>query len=533
MSKKSVDVLVVGAGPVGLFLANELLRQGMTCRIIDKKAGLSIHSKALGLHIRTLEVLHDTGHLDAVLAKGHVVSGVLFKSKGKVIVDATFAEVDAPIRHLIDLPQNETEKVLHDALTAKKLKVEWEKELINFTQDTHGVTATLKTAAQAEETIFATWIVACDGAHSTMRHLLNIPFQGDAYPEHWWLADLYIDWQQPTDRMLIYLAGDGPMACFPMGNERYRVVVTAPKQGPKDPSLDDIKAVFEQRCSDAATLSDPVWITGFNIHHRQIQAYRHHRVFFAGDAAHIHSPMGGQGLNTGIQDAYNLAWKLALVTKGVSPNSLLESYHAERYPVGKKVLKETDRMTKMAVLKNPLAIKARNHIASWATRLSAIKNKLASNIAELTVSYPKSPIVRQQGRLKVKAGELLPYLGFLNLGDPVAKSVYTLLQGTQHHLLLFVGQSAREDQTLFFLAEEISKQYGELIVTHLVTSEVNNHLPIKEHMKVWIDPGQQAHHRLGIKKPACLLIRPDKYIAYLQTSVSLSELQRYLRWIFI
>lgn len=316
MSQQNIDVLIVGAGPVGLFCANEVMRHGLTCRIIDKKTQLSEQSKALGIHIRTLNVLEDCGCIDEILQQGHKVEGVLFKSKGKTLVDASFASIDADRHYLIDLPQNQTEAILAHTLQAKGTPIEWETELTHVSQSPTEITATIRKPNNKIELVNANWLIACDGAHSTVRHQVQAEFKGAKYDQTWWLADLLIDWQISDKRMVVYITNQGPLACFPMGNKRYRLVLSAPPgEKPTDLTLEDIQQVFKERSSDPATLSHPIWLSQFSLHHRQIQQYRYDRMFFAGDAAHIHSPMGGQGLNTGIQDIYNLVWKLALVEK--------------------------------------------------------------------------------------------------------------------------------------------------------------------------------------------------------------------------
>ncbi|WP_020424300.1 FAD-dependent monooxygenase [Legionella tunisiensis] len=342
MAENRLDVLVVGAGPVGLFCANELTRHGIPCRIIDKKAELSDKSKALGIHIRTLDVLEDCGFIDEILAQGLKVEGALLKAHEKLLVDVDFSLVEGDRHYLVDLPQDKTERILHAGLVTKGLQVEWQTELTGIEQAANHTIATLKRADGSSEQVNAAWIIACDGSHSTLRHLVNADFLGATYKEVWWLADLHIDWNLPKNKMAIFVSHHGPMAAFPMGEKRYRLVLVAPEGSSIDatPTIQDIEQAFKQRSAENATLSDPIWLTQFGIHHRQIQQYRYGRLFFAGDAAHIHSPMGGQGLNTGIQDIYNLIWKLTLVQKGLAQDSLLDSYHKERYPIGKGVLKK-------------------------------------------------------------------------------------------------------------------------------------------------------------------------------------------------
>ncbi|TAL61716.1 MAG: FAD-binding protein [Legionella sp.] len=514
MSHNNIDVLIVGAGPVGLFCANELIRHGLTCRIIDKKSNLSERSKALGLHIRTLDIFRDCSFINEVQRQGHQVEGVLFKSKGKTIVNATFADIDASYHYLIDLPQNQTEAIFNQALEDKGVYVEWDTELTHLSQSPTEIMATIRKPNNKIELFNANWLIACDGAHSTVRHEVNAEFKGSAYQQAWWLADLIVDWEVPENRMAIYISPNGPLACFPMGNKRYRLVMSAPQGSSGDPSLSEIEQIFQERSTDKAILSNPIWLSQFSIHHRQIEHYRYDRVFFAGDAAHIHSPMGGQGLNTGIQDIYNLAWKLALVEKRKAKPELLDSYNAERFPVGQEVLKKTDLMTRMILLKNPLLVDARNAFIKFITSFKTVKNTLAKDIAELSISYAKSPIVQQSGCVKhLKAGEYFPefHLTDSQTGNTLKSS--TIVQGTMHHAFIFCGNNSKKIPELINFADKLASKYCKTVKVHLVLNkpqEANS-----GRLQTWIDD-EQIHQRFNIKKPTLVLVRPDKYMGLLK-----------------
>lgn len=523
MSQNIIDVLIVGAGPVGLFCANELTRHGLTCRIIDKKTNLSQQSKALGIHIRTLDVLEDCGLIDEILKQGHQVDGVLFKSRGKILVNATFAEIEASRHFLIDLPQNKTEAILNKSLQDKSLQVEWETELTHLIQTPDEITATIKKPNNKIELLSTNWLIACDGAHSTVRHQLNAEFKGAEYKQAWWLADLLIDWQVPDNRMAIYISDKGPLACFPMGNKRYRLVMTAPQNSTSTPSLEDINHVFKQRSSDPATLSDPIWLTQFSIHHRQIQQYRYDRVFFAGDAAHIHSPMGGQGLNTGLQDAYNLAWKLALVEKRKAKPELLNSYHAERFPVGHGILKKTDKMTRAMLLTSPFLITVRNAFIGFMASFNCVKNFMAKDLAELSISYAKSPVVHQSGHIRhITAGDYFPVFYLMDPSTQTKINSTAVVQGTLHHLFIFVGLNDKKMPQLITLASSLAKKYSQSIEIHLVLNNKSDKRD--EKITFWTDEQQQVHKYFGFKKPGLLLVRPDKYIGMIQKPVNEKKL---------
>ncbi len=531
MAKKSLDVLVVGAGPVGLFCANELIRQGLNCRIIDKKASLSDKSKALGLHIRTLDLFKDCGFWDEIIKQGLKTFGIIIKSNCKELAHLNFAEAEANIPFVIDLPQDKTEHILAEGLQQKKLAVEWQTELTGITQTNEEVTAHLTRADGKTETVSSSWVIACDGGHSTVRRLLKMDFVGSEYKENWWLADIHIDWALPQDHMIMYPSAYGPLACFPIGKNRYRLVMTAPLHKEGNPTLEDIIEGFNRRSGEKGILSDPIWLSQFYLHHRQIQHYRKERVFFAGDAAHVHSPIGGQGLNTGIQDGYNLIWKLALVHKNLARKELLDTYHIERYPVGQGVIKKTDMMTKMLLLKNPCLIALRNFLLSKVMSISAIRKKVTTEMAELDISYAGSPIVTSLGSTPhLKAGRFLFDFNLHNISKKRDVALHEIVQGTEHHLLLFAGLTSSNATNLVEIAKIISDKYPKMIVPHLILCQEKNNLDCQT--QIWLDEKQMVHEKYNIEQPTALLLRPDKYIGLTQSPVNKEELINYLETIF-
>lgn len=521
MSDELLDVLIVGAGPVGLFCANELTRQGLSCRIFDKKSTISDKSKALAIHIRTLDLLRDCGFIEEILIQGQKVHGVLFKSKGNELIHATYANVEADYHFVIDLPQSKTEQILYQGLVDRGLQVEWQTELTEMEQKSNHTVSTLRHVDGRIEKVQACWVIACDGSHSTLRKQVNAEFIGSSYKQTWWLADVLIDWKLPEDKFILYVSDKGPAACFPMGEKRYRIVMTAPeKMMSQEPTLEDIVHAFKSRCTDQANLHDPIWISQFGIDHKQIQKYRYGRVFFAGDAAHVHSPMGGQGLNTGLQDIYNLAWKLALVNKGVAHDSLLDSYHSERHPVAAGVLKKTGIMTHLIMMTNPLLIAIRNFILHTAMSFDAMKNLILNDLAELTVSYAKSPIVTVLGKkTQFKIGEFLLDFSLIDAKSKERKELHQLTQGTRHHLFLFTGFTSNQSSLLFETAAAIEQRFKGLIKAHIVYSNAEMTLPA-ENLSLLIDEDQKMHQYFNINQATAVLIRPDKYIGLTQQPVN-------------
>jgi 2-polyprenyl-6-methoxyphenol hydroxylase-like FAD-dependent oxidoreductase len=407
------QVLVVGAGPVGLTLANELVRHGVSIRIVDKAPQRTDKSKALVLWSRSLELFEDAGYVEPFLAAGFKAAGAQISNGTEVMARVTLDASDSRYAYALMIPQSETERILDERLARQGVTVERSVELTAFADKGSSVEATLRKADGSTETLTADWLVGCDGAHSTVRHGLNFTFEGSTLESDWILGDGFIPALEPKDRLHIFWHRDGILAFFPIVGDRWRVVAdfSAAQGGHRaDPTLDEINQVMAHRGSSSLVMSDPVWLAAFRINERKVKDYRKGRVFLAGDAAHIHSPAGGQGMNTGMQDAFNLAWKLALVIEGSAKPALLDSYSPERTAVGDRVLRNAGRLTEVATLRNPALQGIRNTIARFATSLPLVQHKMANQLTEMDIGYPESPLTVRDGDAGPgpKAGERWP-----------------------------------------------------------------------------------------------------------------------------
>ena len=353
------QVLVVGAGPAGLFMAAELNRHGISCRIVDKNDGPTHDTRAASIQARTLEILESIGLADEFLQTGNIChAAATYTSDHKLIKYLTFDELDSAFPFVLQLPQSQTERIVARYLARLGTEVERRVELVAFEQDEDGVRATLQPPDGGQETAHVSYLIACDGAHSPVRHALGVSFSGDDYPTDFMTADVQVDWKLPRDQHAFFFAAEGMLAFFPLPRGRATLAADiGPAQGDDlplgEPALENLQAIFNAR-TPGGVLSDPIWRVYYRVHCRQAERYQVGRVFLVGDAAHVSSNIGGQGMNTGMQDAYNLGWKLGLVLNARSPATLLDSYHPERYQAGRDMLYLTDHLHR-AVLREGTA----------------------------------------------------------------------------------------------------------------------------------------------------------------------------------
>ena len=347
--QQDCQVLVVGAGPTGLVLAAELLARGISTRVIDQGDGVALQARAIGIHARTLEVLDTMGLADRFTECGQVVRQLRFYSRARCLTSLEFARCGSRFGYVLDLPQDQTERLLRARIAELGGAVEQRAELTRLAISEDAVIATVSDPAGQPRTITAGYVVGCDGAHSRVRRELGLTFRGQPYPQDWLLAD-------------VLLGGD-----LPDGDLRE----------------DAIHAFFRP-----VTLSDPTWLASFRCHRRSASACRRGRVLLAGDAVHIHSPAGGQGLNTGILDAHNLGWKLALVASGRAPDALLDTYGAERRPVAEEVLRLTHALVHYGTISHPVKRRIRDVVVPVLGRSAVIQRRAARRISQVYVSYP-------------------------------------------------------------------------------------------------------------------------------------------------
>ena len=390
------DVLIVGAGPVGLFLANECARRGLRWRLIETRSSQSEHSKALAIFPRTLEIFDMAGVVAPFLEKANRVTSVAVITHGRALAHMQFEPEESPYPFVAMVPQDVTEKVLVEALRHKGGNVEYETTFVSAEEQNGCVNVSADHKGKGIK-LRASFVIGCDGAHSAVRRGLKLPLEGGEYNDSFMLADIETNETLPADELQLCPSEFGPVAIFPMSATRRRVVATIEQPEGDAPSLDLVRKMLAQRAPSGLEVRALHWSSYFRIHHRHARQLRVGRIFIAGDAAHIHSPFGGQGMNTGLHDVWNLAWKLDLFLHGHGNEQLLDSYSAERLPVIKNVIETTDFLTKVMGTRNKFAQALRDTVIPMVSRLAPFQHAFVQRLSELGIAYGGSPIVEGAG----------------------------------------------------------------------------------------------------------------------------------------
>jgi hypothetical protein len=381
------------------------------------------------------------------------------------------------------------------------------------------------------------WLLGCDGAHSTTRKQMAVEFTGAPEPNDWILADCRVEGPVPLDELSFFWHARGVLGFFPFALNRCRVIADMGlAQGdshPPNPTLEDVQAIVNERGPAGVRLSEPHWLSGFRIHERKVADYRRGRVFLVGDAAHIHSPAGGQGMNTGMQDAANLAWKLALVQAGRAKPSLLDSYSPERSAVGEMVLRQAGWLTWVVTLRNPVAQFVRNRVVEVLGLLPSYRRSFVRNLAELSIRYPHSPLNGDAGERGIwgglRPGDRLPEAQLREPGTGQEQRLLAVLRGPWHRLLLLPG--GVDPNTLASLRElgqRAESAYPGLIRAYLIVPGDSLPAGSPASPSVWLDPGGSVRRLVGARETSLAVVRPDGYLGQRCEPVSWEGLRGYL-----
>jgi 2-polyprenyl-6-methoxyphenol hydroxylase-like FAD-dependent oxidoreductase len=384
----STDVLIIGAGPVGLTLAAALQARGADVVLVDKADQGANTSRAAVIHARTLNALREVDVTDELVRRGIIVPRFTLRDRDRALLTIDFGELPGRHPYTLMLPQDITESVLAGRLDELGGTVHRGYELARLDQDAAGVTATMR----GGETVQAAYVVGADGMHSAVREQAGIGFAGESYGQSFVLADVHLDWEFDDTEVMLYLSPAGLVVAAPLPGGRHRIVATV-DEAPERPDRDHIQALLDARGPQKhpARVKDVVWSSRFRVHHRLADRYREGRVFLAGDAAHVHSPAGGQGMNTGIQDAVALAARLADVLRDGADERILDAYEAERRPVAADVVAFTHRATLVATAHRSAVQRVRNATLRLLDHIPAFRRKLAMNISGLAIDQRTDP----------------------------------------------------------------------------------------------------------------------------------------------
>ena len=505
------DVIIIGAGPTGLALACQLIRYGIDFVIIDKKDTTTPHSKAIGVQARTLEIYEQINLADKLVELGAIAAKAQIVTGGKVRGEANFREFGKGMSaypFVLIVEQGKHEKLLHDHINANGKNVRWNSELESFSQDENCVTAVISSAGNSE-TIEAQFLIGCDGAKSQVRHGLGLTFEGSTFERMFYVADVDIDWELGHDALTVMPLKNNLLAFFPMkGDRQWRIVGTFPEEFAKDEGDVLYEEIEEQIKRDSELNLDITgvnWFSTYKVHTRHVNKFFEGRCFLAGDAAHIHTPAGAQGMNTGIQDGYNLAWKLAMVLRGHAKEDILKSYNEERLENAENLLKTTDRFFNLVASPEPVLSYLRMHVfpyvAGVAFSLDAVRRFLFPRVSQIGINYRSGALSdhSEDGDFEVKAGDRMPYFKL------DGASIYDRLREPKFHLLAF---SARDGQSP---AGGVSSQFQAIVDRHAIP----------------IDAG--VAELFGAEKPFNVLLRPDNYIATISSGTSLAPIENYLK----
>lgn len=526
MLNSETAVLVVGAGPVGLATAAMLRRHGAAVRIVDRSTGPTPYSKAVGMHARTLEAMHALGLTEQLVSDGQPLADFRVVDAGTTILEASFAGMGSAYEFVLGIAQSRTERRLLARLRSGGADVEWQTEFLGLGQagDPHDRQALAEVRLQRpdgrEERVRCRWVVAADGGRSPVRQSAGIRFEGGDYGNAFILGDACIDWQGPREKLQFFLSPHGYLLLVPMPKGLHRIIAQTDHryedfQGAERPqaSLEELQQIVDRNGPGGIRVHSPQWLTSAPFYHRQASAARAGRVVLAGDALHLFSPLGAQGLNTGFQDAFNLAWKIAYIENGLAPTSLIDSYCEERLAMARRVAAVTTRTTRYITATQPLARIVRHVMTRALSGSNRVQRRLPQLLAGLLQAYDAGPNAPGQpaGALPT-AGGRVPHAWVADgLGyRPLAAHIH----GTAHTLLLVVprmGVALVEALRRFCEQQRARLPFLQVCVVTREIDATPSGMP--PGVTVLEDRLGEFGRALGHPASATVLVRPDGYCA--------------------
>jgi 2-polyprenyl-6-methoxyphenol hydroxylase-like FAD-dependent oxidoreductase len=498
------QVLIIGAGPTGLSLANQLIRYGIDFVIVDKKEDITTFSKALVVHARSLEIYEQLGIAQKAVELGQIMNQFRILNDGKIRAEIPLSDIGKGLSQFpfaLILEQSQNEEILYNLVKTHNKEVLWQTELESLSQNSDGVAATFKSKDKTF-TVNADYLVGCDGASSKTRHLLNLNFEGSTIPRTFYVADVEMQTDLPRNMLNGVFGTNSFVLLMPMkGEKHWRLIGNLPEDtdGDGEVSYQEIEAKVKDLTKFPIDILQVYWFSSYKIHTRHAEKFSSGRCFLAGDACHVHTPAGGQGMNTGIQDAYNLAWKISFVLKGLADTKLLETYNEERLANAIRLLKTTDEAFELLSDEHwyfrlfrekflPIVLKT-------AMSFDAVKQFVFPTVSQIGISYHKESLSQHNEveNSKIKAGNRFPYF------EIEGKCVFDFLKTPKFHIVAFGGK----------VEAEIITKYDEII----------------DYKEFELD--ETVKNIFEIEETFYVLVRPDNYISLLSTKNIEDELESY------
>ncbi|KAI3557753.1 FAD binding domain-containing protein [Colletotrichum abscissum] len=525
-----VDVLIVGAGPTGLTLAIELAARNVSFRIVESRVEVSDKSRALVVQPRTQELLYRYGDVQELISRARQPTGIATWINQKPVLDITFGSSDGIAREYgTDFPrpllasQAETERFLSKRLEeVSEVFPERGITAQSITQDETGVSVALKKGSQVGR-LRCKYVVGADGSNSTVREAgKRFQFKGAEYPQEFLLCDCRVKWKQPQAGKAMFMLGQGSLIVIPLDDDVIRLAGSSwLGKTERDPTLQDFQDQLDKMAPDQGELFEPIWLSKFHLSNRGVNSYRDGRLFLAGDSAHVHSPAGGQGMNTGIQDSINLGWKLAEVLKRRRDPDFLDTYNNERSPVGKTVLARTDRIFTVMTSQNFVATFLRNYLGPIIQPLifkDSDRWKMAYRFSsQLQIRYRKSDIVATGSSFTgpVRGGDRAPN-GTL-IGPDGQGKLHDIFRSLDYQLLLFtgLGENSASEKDLNASAADCGP-----IDFHIISSQED---------LGYFDEDGSLHKLYGFDSPGYVYVRPDAYVEHIGLLDRIGELETWMK----
>lgn len=540
MQTNFIPVLIIGAGPVGLAMAALLRQQGIAVRIVERATAPTPFSKAIGVHARTLESMHALGLTEQLISQGHPMHAFRLVEDGNTLLAARFSNIGSPYAFVLGLPQSRTERTLLGRFEQLGGAVEWGTQLVGIDQlgsiDDAPALVRLRSDNGAEELLACRWLIGADGSRSAVREMAGIAFPGGDYGKAFVLGDVKVEWDGPKDELQFFLSANGYMLLVPMPDGMHRIIAQtgqtyADFQQAAKPSvtLDDLQAIVDLMGPGKMRVHAPDWLTSAPFYHRRAESCIKGRAILVGDAFHLFSPLGAQGLNTGFQDAFNLGWKLAYVEKGWASTGLIETYRQEREAIAQLIAQVTSKTTEYLTTTVWHQRVKRRILTRWHGKSARAQQVLPRLLAGLMQAYDANGALAGESAAMVtglpQAGQRIPHAWLPDAHG--YKPLAALLHGTDYTLLVI--KNRLDDiglEQLENFCRDSRVRYPYLSVT-VITRELAALNRAEGGVTLIEDRLGSVFAALGVTTEAWLLVRPDGYCAASAQGASLDAIGAY------